>query len=179
MGSEVSQSTVTNGEKRCFKAIAAMAENRVIGRGHRIPWHLPEDFSWFKRTTMGHVLVMGRKTFESIGRPLPGRKTIVLSRSGWSHPTVRVVSALEAVDAASEACEVFICGGAEVYRQALPFCSDLYLTRVKRVVEGDVFFPEFENRFELVATIANASEFEIIHYRNRHPHRLGPREVNR
>ena len=69
-----------------FTAIAAMSENRVIGRGSLIPWHLPEDFKWFKQTTLGHVLVMGRKTFESIGRPLPGRETIVLTRSGFSHP---------------------------------------------------------------------------------------------
>ncbi|HAV62180.1 MAG TPA: dihydrofolate reductase, partial [Verrucomicrobiales bacterium] len=69
-----------------FTAIAAMSENRVIGHGNRIPWHLPEDFRFFKSTTMGHVLVMGRKTFESIGRPLPGRETIVLSRTGFSHP---------------------------------------------------------------------------------------------
>jgi len=74
-----------------FKAIAAMSENRVIGLGTRIPWHLPDDFRWFKKTTMGHTLVMGRRTFESIGRALPGRSTVVLSRSGFVHPDVRDV----------------------------------------------------------------------------------------
>jgi dihydrofolate reductase len=166
---------VTDGKAKFFKAIAAVAENRVIGHGNRIPWHLPEDFRWFKRTTMGHVLVMGRKTFESIGRPLPGRKTIVLSRSAWRHPAVRVVASLAEIDVASEVCEVFICGGAEVYRQALPFCSDLFLTRVKRVVEGDVFFPDFEDRFERVADLAENDEFTIVHYRNWRPQRLPSR----
>jgi dihydrofolate reductase len=154
-----------------FKAMAAMAENRVIGRAGRIPWHLADDFRWFKQRTMGQVLVMGRKTFESIGRALPGRATVVLSRGGWSHPDVRVVSALEAIDPAAEAREVFICGGAEVYREALPLCSDLYLTRVKRVVEGDVFFPDFEDRFERVADLAETPEFRVVHYRNRLPQR--------
>src|SRR5271166_2104453 len=97
-----------------FKAIAAMSENRVIGDGGKIPWHLPEDFKWFKSTTMGHVIVMGRKTFESIGRPLPGRETIVLSRSGFKHPGVRTVSALSQIDPSGEERDIFICGGAEV-----------------------------------------------------------------
>ena len=79
---------------RTVTAIAAMALNRVIGDGNQIPWHLPEDFKWFKQTTLGHVLVMGRKTFASIGRPLPGRETIVLSRSGWSHPGVRTAATI-------------------------------------------------------------------------------------
>jgi dihydrofolate reductase len=74
-----------------FKAIAAMSLNRVIGNGNQIPWHLPEDFKWFKATTTGHVIVMGRKTFESIGKPLPNRETIVLSRSAFSHPGVKTM----------------------------------------------------------------------------------------
>jgi dihydrofolate reductase len=152
-----------------FKAIAAMSENRVIGRGNTIPWHLPADFRWFKQTTMGHTLVMGRKTFESIGRPLPGRTTVVLSRSGFAHPQVRTVRSLAEITPESFPGEVFICGGAEVYAQALPWCSDLYLTRVKRVVEGDAFFPAFENRFELFAQLEDNPDFVIHHYRNRMP----------
>src|SRR5256884_2246730 len=113
-----------------FKAIAAMSENRVIGRGNQIPWHLPEDFEWFKKTTTGNVIVMGRKTFESIGRPLPNRTTIVLSRSGFSYPGVRTVKSLDEITPSAEPGEVFICGGADVYRQALPLCSELYLTLV-------------------------------------------------
>src|ERR1041384_5335318 len=83
---------------KSFKAIAAMSLNRVIGAGNRIPWHLPEDFQWFKKMTTGHVVVMGRKTFESIGKPLPHRETIVLSRSQFSHPGVRTVASLDEID---------------------------------------------------------------------------------
>ena len=148
-----------------FKAIAAMSLNRVIGAGNKIPWHLPEDFKFFKQTTMGHVLVMGRKTFESIGRALPGRETIMLSRSGWSHPGVRTVASLDEVSPLASGREVFICGGAEIYRQALPLCAEIYLTLVKRELEGDAFFPPFEDSFEEVSVLRDEPEFKIIHYR--------------
>jgi dihydrofolate reductase len=150
-----------------FKAIAAMSENRVIGQGNRIPWHLPDDFKWFKRMTTGQIIVMGRKTFESIGKPLPNRTTIVLSRSGVPIPGVRVVRSLAELNFTGETREVFICGGAEVYSQMLPLCSDLYLTLVKRKVQGDAFFPPFEDQFEPVETILENSEFRIVHYRKR------------
>ena len=153
---------------RHFKAIAAMAENRVIGAGNRIPWHLPEDFKWFKRMTTGQVIVMGRKTFESIGKPLPNRTTIVLSRSVRNIPGVRVVSSLSEVDLTSESREVYICGGAEVYAEALPLCSDLYLTLVKRTAEGDTFFPQFEDKFVPKEVVLETPEFRITHYRNRY-----------
>jgi dihydrofolate reductase len=149
---------------KSFKAIAAMSLNRVIGRGNEIPWHLPEDFKWFKRMTTGNVVVMGRKTFESIGRPLPNRETIVVSRSGFSFPDVRTVTSLDEIDLEKETREVFICGGAQIYAQALPRCSDLYLTLVKREVEGDAFFPPFEERFALKETIMESPEFRILHY---------------
>src|SRR6476646_8285172 len=98
-----------------FKAIAAMSLNRVIGNGNKIPWHLPEDFRWFKKMTTGQVIVMGRKTFESIGRPLPHRSTVVLSRRSESvAPGVRLISELSQIDPATEPREVFICGGAQV-----------------------------------------------------------------
>ena len=155
-----------------FKAIAAMSENRVIGAGNKIPWHLPKDFKWFKQLTTGNVVVMGRKTFESIGRPLPNRETIILSRSRFEHPGTRTVASLREVPVAGETREVFICGGAEIYAQALPFCSDLYLTVVKRTVEGDAFFPVFEDRFELVEELRDTPEFRILHYRNRAPQSL-------
>jgi dihydrofolate reductase len=148
-----------------FKAIAAMSENRVIGHGNKIPWHLPDDFKWFKKMTTGHVIVMGRKTFESIGKPLPNRETIVLSRTGFSHPGVRIVRALGEIDLAQETRDVFICGGAQIYEQALPFCSDLFLTRVKRTVEGDAFFPPFEKAFQRIAVLDDTPEFCIEHYR--------------
>jgi dihydrofolate reductase len=150
-----------------LQAIAAMSLNRVIGRDGRIPWHLPEDFKWFKTLTTGQVIVMGRKTFESIGRPLPNRTTIVLSRAGFEYPGVRTLPGLEQLDLDHESRKVFICGGAQVYAQALPLCSDLYLTVVKRTVEGDAFFPPFERWFELADRIADNLDFEILHYRNR------------
>ena len=148
-----------------FKAIAAMSENRVIGNGNKIPWHLPEDFKWFKKMTTGNVVVMGRKTFESIGKPLPNRETIVLSRSQFTYPGVRTLESLDHLT--HDAREVFICGGAQIYEQTLTSCSDLYLTRVKRVVEGDSFFPEFENSFELLEVVTDTPEFRIEHWCNK------------
>jgi len=151
-----------------FKAIAAMSENRVIGCGNKIPWHLPEDFKWFKKKTAGQVIVMGRKTFESIGRPLPDRETIVLTRTHFQHPGVRTVSDLSQINLSGENREVFICGGAQVYAQALPLCSDLYLTLVKRFVSGgDAFFPRFEGDFEPVEVVSECADFKITHYRHR------------
>lgn len=138
-----------------------MAENRTIGLGNRIPWHLPEDFRWFKATTMGGTLVMGRRTFESIGRPLPGRRTVVLSRSHWQHPQVVTVSSLEALHALPPHGQIFLCGGAEVYAQALPHCTELLLTRVKRTVEGDAFFPPFESLFDRAEILQDTAEFTI------------------
>jgi dihydrofolate reductase len=152
---------------KSFQAIAAMSLNRVIGAGNKIPWHLPDDFKWFKQKTTGNVIVMGRKTFESIGRPLPNRETIVLSRSRFQFPGVRTISDLNEIDLAKESRDVFICGGAQIYQQTLPLCSDLFLTLVKREVEGDAFFPPFERDFELVEEIRDTPEFKIIHYRRR------------
>ncbi len=151
-----------------FKAIAAMSENRVIGNGPKIPWHLPEDFAWFKQTTTGHVVVMGRTTFESIGRPLPNRETIVVSRSGFAHPGVRTVTRLDQIDLHADARDVFICGGAQIYALALPHCSHLYMTHVKRVVDGDVLFPPFETLFHAVATLRSTADFDIVQYERNH-----------
>jgi dihydrofolate reductase len=152
------------------KAIAAMSLNRVIGAGNRIPWHLPDDFRWFKQMTTGQVIVMGRKTFESIGKPLPNRVTLVLTRSPKPISGVQTISdlsQLNALDPALADREVFICGGAQVYQQALPLCSDLYLSVVQRVVEGDTVFPPFEDQFELVEEVLHRPEFKILHYRFR------------
>jgi dihydrofolate reductase len=186
-----------------FKAIAAMSENRVIGAGNQIPWHLPEDFKWFKRMTSGHVVIMGRKTFETIGKPLPNRVNIVLTRhpgrlkksfpelfggawvargktrvesafqfdlpqvGGVAATDLRLVKSFLKLSPEDSPLDFFICGGAQVYEQALPLCSDLYLTRVKRVVEGDTFFPPFEDRFAEHGQIQDDPDFTIIHYRNR------------
>src|SRR5437763_5753980 len=111
-----------------------MALNRVIGQGNKIPWHLPEDFKWFKKMTTGQVVVMGRRTFESIGKPLPNRTTIVLTRSPQPIAGAQVMADLPQLVAAGPdfaGRQIFICGGAQVYQQALPLCSDLYLTLVK------------------------------------------------
>lgn len=123
--------------------IAAVARNGVIGNGPDIPWHLPEDFAFFKRTTMGHVLVMGRLTFDSIGRALPGRRTIVVTRNRfWRHRDVEVAHSFEeALALAGPADEVFVCGGAQIYAEAMPWAHRLLLTEVLLEPEGDVFFP--------------------------------------
>lgn len=147
-----------------------MSLNRVIGVRNTIPWHLPEDFKWFKKMTTGQVIVMGRKTFQSIGKPLPNRTTVVLTRSAEAIPGVLTAASLDRIDSdAPEFAgrEIFICGGAEVYSQALPRCSDLYLTLVQRTVEGDTYFPAFENQFELANLISEAPEFKIQHYRRK------------
>ena len=150
-----------------FIAIAAMSLNRVIGVENQIPWHLPEDFKWFKQTTTGHVLVMGRKTFVSIGRPLPNRETMVLSRSDFRHPGVRTIRSLAELPALVGERQVFICGGAQIYAQVLPQCAELLLTLVQREVAGDAFFPEFEAQFELTEEIRTTPEFKIQRYRRR------------
>ena len=146
-----------------------MALNRVIGRDNTIPWHLPEDFKWFKKMTTGQVVVMGRKTFHSIGKPLPNRTTVVLTRSPGPIPGVITISDLDRLDRNAppfSGHDIFICGGAQVYAQALPLCSDLYLTVVQQTLEGDTFFPPFEDQFKLAETIADCPGFRILHYRS-------------
>jgi dihydrofolate reductase len=132
--------------------IAAMAENRAIGRAGVIPWQIPADLARFREITTGHPLVMGRKTCESIGRPLPGRTTVVLSRDPhYTAPGCLLAGSLEAALAlagdAPGGDEVFICGGGEVYRQALPLADRIFLTLVHRQVAGDAFFPEIPPEF--------------------------------
>lgn len=153
------------GNKFNYRAIAAMAENRVIGNQNTIPWHLPEDFKWFKKTTMGHTLLMGRKTFDSIGRPLPGRQTIILSRKQLSIPETVTVNTIDAVESVATSDTIWIAGGAEIYQLLLPKCSDLYLTRVHQSPEGDTFFPEFEKSFRLDSVLESNDSFSIEHWK--------------
>ncbi len=130
--------------------IAAMAENRIIGKDNQMPWHLPADFQWFKRCTMGKPIVMGRKTYESIGRPLPGRKNIVLTRdSSLVIDGVTCVSSIdEAVSIAGDIDELMIIGGGAVYEYCLPLASKLYVTYVDAQLEGDTQFPQWGSEFE-------------------------------
>lgn len=151
-----------------FKAIAAMGRNRVIGRENKLPWHLPEELKWFKRMTQHQVVIMGRKTFESLGKPLPNRETIVISRSGFAFPGVRVVPSAGHIAGAGDPREFFIIGGAQIFAETLPLCSDLYLTTVNLEPEGDVFFPEFENLFEPREMILQTPEFTIQRHQNKH-----------
>jgi len=186
-----------------FQAIAAMSLNRVIGADGKIPWHLPEDFQWFKKMTMGHIIVMGRKTFESLGQPLLSRKNMILTRHPQrlikSHPEIfgqyhewrggrylkrayqfhftkleknqqteiLIFNSLDRLNPEEFPNDIFICGGAQIYEQALPRCSDLYLTLVKREAPGDAFFPPFEEKFVLVEEIRDEPEFKILHYRHK------------
>jgi dihydrofolate reductase len=158
-------------------AIAAMSDNRVIGRQGKIPWHLPEDFRWFKHKTMGGTLIMGRKTFKSIGKPLPGRETLVLSRS-VELPGVHNCHDLAALDDALRPLPkpYWVCGGTEIYRQLLRSCQYLYLTRVKQTVSGDAFFPPFEDKFEFEQLIHDNHEFQVERWKRLFLHDLAPLE---
>jgi dihydrofolate reductase len=134
--------------------IAAVSENGVIGRGNALPWHLPADLRRFKQLTTGHAVVMGRKTWESIRRPLPHRRNIVISGSPGFHPVgATVVGSFEAaLDAARDLAEVFAIGGSRVFAAALPLTDRLELTRVHAQVPGDAFFPKIDfSEWKLVA----------------------------
>lgn len=126
--------------------IAALAENRVIGRNNTLPWRLPADLKRFRRLTTGHPVILGRKNYESIGRPLPERTNIVVTRDrGYRAPGCVVVDSLDAAYAAAgDAAEIFIIGGAELYAQTLARADRLYLTLVHAMVPGDTYFPEFD-----------------------------------
>ena len=177
-----------------------MSLNRVIGNDGKIPWHLPEDFKWFKRSTSGQVVLMGRKTFESLGKPLPGRKNYVLTRhpkkligdpqfatlfsgakiGSAAHPHRKpmqfvlpgppgtelcLARGLASLDRAGLLDSAWLAGGAQMYEQFLPRCTDLYLTVVPRIVEGDAFFPEFEHLFDFADVALKTADFEVRHYR--------------
>ena len=183
-----------------------MSLNRVIGSGGQIPWHLPEDFKWFKQLTTGGIVLMGRKTFLSLPKPLPNRTNVVFTRAPRmlahdpefaarcgvkavvGHWTARLrrgpaqlgferianrevwlVRSLERFLAALKKYkpqrEVFVIGGAQIYDRLLPVCSDLYLTVVPRIVEGDAFFPQFEHLFDFADIALKTADFEVRHYR--------------
>lgn len=122
--------------------IVAIAKNRVIGYQNKMPWHLPAELQYFKRITMGHPIIMGRKTFESIGRPLPGRQNIVVSRNtGFTATGVEVTHSIDEAIALTAGADAFVIGGATLYIEALPRADKLYVTEVDATPEGDTFFP--------------------------------------
>ncbi len=152
-----------------FIAIAAMASNRVIGCEGRLPWHLPEDLKFFKRMTLGHPVLMGRRTFESImeaiGRPLPGRPNIVLSKTMPAREDVRIIRSMDELWALPESVgTIYLIGGAQLYETLLPQCDELLLTLIKKTYEGDAHFPPFEENFELREILGEGEGFEFRRY---------------
>jgi len=131
--------------KPILSIITAMDNNRLIGKNNALPWHLPEDLAFFKRTTLNKPIIMGRKTFESIGRPLPGRTNIIISRN--SDYKVEGCVVLNSIEAVLEYCkndnEIMLIGGASLYEQWLPYAHQMYLTRIDNEFEGDAWFPEY------------------------------------
>lgn len=126
--------------------IAAVARNGAIGKDNALLWRLPEDLQFFKRTTMGCPVIMGRKTYESIGRPLPGRRNIVITRNPqWTAPGIETALSLDAAQAlVTDAAKVFVIGGAQIYEQALALADEIALTEVDKDFEGDAFFPPWD-----------------------------------
>jgi len=152
--------------------IAALDKNRLIGSNNGMPWHLPADFKFFKEVTTGKPIIMGRKTFESIGRPLPNRKNIVISRNGYSAEGVISADSIEqAVQLAGDVEEVMIIGGANLYQQMIDKAQRMYLTYVDAECEGDAWFPEFDssqwnitNEIMFQSDEKNNYDFNIVTY---------------
>ncbi|MFH1356559.1 MAG: dihydrofolate reductase [bacterium] len=150
--------------------IVAIAENNAIGIKNEMPWHIPEDFKHFKETTLDHTIVMGEKTFESIGRALPGRKNVIMTllEDYTAEGTTIIHSIDELLEMAKGDEEVFVIGGATIYKLALPYADKLYLTLVKTKIDGDAFFPsvDLENTFQVVKESELLfSEKQGLHYR--------------
>ena len=129
--------------------IAALGNNNVIGRDNSLPWHMPADLKWFQKTTTGHHVLMGRKTFQEIGRPLPNRTNVVITRNAGFRPEgVAIARSLDEAISKAEAAgdpEIFIIGGADIFRQSLHIADRMYLTRIHAEPPGDTFFPEFDD----------------------------------
>ena len=154
--------------------IVAYAQNRVIGRDNTLPWKLPSDLAHFKRTTLGHPIIMGRKTWESLGRPLPGRRNIVISRDA-NYPAQGaqcVTSLAQAIAAVQDLEEAFVIGGAQIYQEALPFAQQVIATEVQESVEGDAFFAPLDKAQWIEASrqshpTENGLRFDIVHYQRK------------
>lgn len=145
-------------------AIAAMSENRVIGCEGKIPWHIPEDLKFFKMMTLGNVVVVGRKTFETLPK-LKDRKILVLSRN-QSYSSCGEINGvnIDWLETFIGSDKLFIAGGGEIYKQFLPICDELYLTTIKKQIDGDTYFPEFEELFKLNNIIKDTELFKIEHW---------------
>lgn len=165
-----------------MKAIAAMSLNGVIGNGNTIPWHLPADFRWFKSATENGILIMGRKTVESLPAPrktvikpelpgyvtgydisykLPGRPILTLSGRKSADEIMDMVKLIEDNQDVTKNKDVWVCGGGQIYNMLLEYCTELYLTRVQREVKGDVFFPEFEHLFDQQGIVMENDDFVV------------------
>ncbi|SFI01254.1 MULTISPECIES: dihydrofolate reductase [unclassified Bacillus (in: firmicutes)] len=142
--------------------LVAMDKNRLIGKDNQLPWHLPADLAYFKKVTMGHPIIMGRKTFESIGRPLPGRTNIILTRNqNYEMEGCKVIHSIDDVKKMDEQMneELFVIGGAEIFKEVLPFANRLYITQIEEVFEGDTFFPEINyNEWEEVSATQGVTD---------------------
>jgi dihydrofolate reductase len=144
-------------------ALAAMADNRIIGKDGKLPWHISGDLKFFKRTTMGHAILFGRTTFEGIGRALPGRTNLVLSGTMPPRDDVKVVRSVEELLQRPDPL-VFVCGGARVYAELFPRCAELFLTRVQGEYEGDVTLPPFEDLFRMEGVAESGEGYTIEHW---------------
>ena len=144
--------------------IVAADENNVIGKDNQLIWHLPDDLKFFKQKTSGHPIIMGRKTFESVGKPLPNRTNIIITRDrNYSADGCTVVHSLEEALAAANGDEIFIVGGAEVYRQAIPLADRVYLTRVHHIFEGDSYFPVLSDDWKEIESTPHPKDEKHVH----------------
>ena len=154
-----------------FSLIAAVAKNNCIGKNNKIPWNIPEDFQYFKKTTLGKTCVMGQATFESIlgylGKPLPGRKTVVvtLDKNYQAPAGVVILFSLDDVFSQLQNEDVFICGGASIYRQTIDRVDTLYITQIDKIVDGDVFFPEIKKNIWKETWRENHEGFAFVIYK--------------
>jgi dihydrofolate reductase len=160
----------------CISIIAAVADNNVIGNDNSLIWRLPADLKRFKQLTMGHAIIMGRKTYQSIGKPLPGRQNIVISRSNQSIEGCALVHSLEeALNICQNDPEVFIIGGGQIYQQSIAIANKLYITHLHQKFDGDTFFPEIkqqiwrvESESDFLPDEKNAYSYSFVNYIQNH-----------
>ena len=153
-----------------LKAIVAVALNGVIGNGLDIPWHISEDFKHFKKTTTGGIIVMGRKTWQSLGaRPVPNRENVVITSTPENVKNAKAFKSLQDFFDAykDDNRQAWICGGAFLYNQALPFCEEIILSRVKFSPKGDIFFPSIKEQFKKTSVLKKYKKFNVVRYISR------------